>query len=280
LYKQAIRSHEEHDRTHGYDTKVFREKIVEVYWSKPTLLLSTLVAELEKPEDQRTEWLMWLSPDVMILNPQIPLEIFLPPEDFGNGRVLTTRDRDGVTNGVFFLQVHTTSVKMLIDILAIPPNEFGEDGQLGRDAARRAFEKVLRSEAYRDHVFYQPRKWYNPYQSTASDSEAQKGDLLVHFHGLGGDKWGAMASLIEKNGEMRRDWNVPLDRTKYQKEINEYWNSIREAKSLLWDTRGQAQEQQVDPAYRRLQYATTYETDDMSAMRVAIDGLKQATGKQ
>ena len=280
MYTQAIRSHEEHDRIHGYETKVFQEKIVEAYRSKPTLLLSTLVTELEKPVDQRTEWLMWVSPDVMVLNPQIPLEIFLPPEDFKSGRVLTTRDRDGVNNGVFFLQVHTTSVKILIDVLAIPPNEFGEDGQLGRDAARRAFEKVLRSEAYRDHVFYQPRKWYNAYQSTASDSEAQKGDLLVHFHGLGGDKWGAMASLIEKNGEMRRDWNVPLERTKYQKEVDEYWNSIREAKSLLWDTRGQAQEPQVDPAYRRLQYATTYEIDDLHAMRGAIDRLKQATGKQ
>ena len=57
LYDAAIRSHEEHDRLNGYDMKLFREKIVESFWSKPTLLLSTIVAEMAKPVDERTEWL-------------------------------------------------------------------------------------------------------------------------------------------------------------------------------------------------------------------------------
>jgi hypothetical protein len=279
LYEEAIRSHEEHDRIHGYETRVFREKIVESYWSKPALLLSILVQELEKPVKERTEWLMWVSPDVMILNPQIPLESFLPPDDFKNGRLLATRDQDGVASGVFFLQVHPWSVKMLIDLLSIPKNEFGSDGRLGQDASRRAFEKVLRSDDYRDHVFYQPRKWYNTYQLSASESESQRGDLLIHFHGLGGDKWGAMASVIKNEG-MRRDWNLPLEQTQYQKEIAEFWNRIGEAKSLLWQAREQAPEPHVDPAYRRLQYATTYEVDDADVMKTAISALSEVTGIQ
>lgn len=280
LYEHAIRSHEEHDRIHGYETKVFREKIIETYWSKPALLLSVLAEQLEKPANERTEWLMWVSPDVMVLNPQIPLEIFLPPDDFKDKGILATRDQDGVNSAVFFIRVHPSSVKLLIEVLAIPQNEFGQEGQLGRDAARRAFEKILRSDTYRDSVLYQPRKWYNAYQNSVSDSEAEKGDLFVHFHGLGGDKWGAMASRIASYDELRRDWNLPLEQTKYEKKVAEFWSRIREAKTLLWETREQAQDANVDPAYRRLQYATTYETDDADAMDRAISSLRQVAGKQ
>jgi hypothetical protein len=38
--------------------KVLREKIVNKYLSKPTYLLSLIVAELAKAEESRTEWLM------------------------------------------------------------------------------------------------------------------------------------------------------------------------------------------------------------------------------
>ena len=272
LYENVIRSHEEHDRIHGYETRVFREKIVESYWSKPALLLSVLVAELEKPADERTEWLMWISPDVMILNTEIPLEIFLPPDDFKGGHVLVTRDQSAVNDGVFFLHVHSWSVRMLIDVLSIPKREFGDN------AARKALDKILRSETCRESVFYQPRKWYNTYQTSASDTEAKAGDLLVHFHGLGGDKWGAMASTIAKTSELRRDWSLPLERTSYEKEIGDYWNRIREARALLAQAWEQREEPHVDPSYRRLQYATTYEVDDIDAIGSAMSGLREATG--
>lgn len=274
LYEQTIRSHEEHDRIHGYETRVFREKVVESYWSKHSLLLSVLTEELEKPQDQRTEWLMWISPDCMILNPQIPLEIFLPPSGFEQGHILATRDSDGVTNGVLFLQVHPSNVNMLIDVLTIPKGEFGG----GQDGARRALEKILRSDAYRDHVLYQPRKWYNSYQISTDVSEAHPGDLLVHFHGMGGDKWGAMASTIAQTADLKRDWALPLEQTSYTKDVEDYWRRIREAKQLLYQAQGRKEEPQVDPPFRRLSYATTYEIDDVDAIRGAIGALREATG--
>jgi hypothetical protein len=58
LYEAAIRSHDEHNRLNNYEMRVLRERIVNNYWSKPTYLLSLLVAELAKPEEDRTEWLM------------------------------------------------------------------------------------------------------------------------------------------------------------------------------------------------------------------------------
>lgn len=59
LYEAAIRSHEEHNRLHGYELKVLRERIVNNFWSKPAYLLSLIVEELAKPEEERTEWIMY-----------------------------------------------------------------------------------------------------------------------------------------------------------------------------------------------------------------------------
>ena len=58
LYEAAVASHGEHDRLHGYEMKVLREKIVNGHWSKPTYLLSLLVQELAKGKDERAEWIM------------------------------------------------------------------------------------------------------------------------------------------------------------------------------------------------------------------------------
>ncbi|KAI7128283.1 hypothetical protein KC352_g31697, partial [Hortaea werneckii] len=81
IYEAAIRTHDEHNRLHGYEMKVLREKVVSSFWSKPAYLLATLVDELAKPAEVRTEWIMWTGPDIILLNPQIPLEVFLPPQD-------------------------------------------------------------------------------------------------------------------------------------------------------------------------------------------------------
>ena len=89
----------------------------------------------------------------MILNPRIPLKIFLPPEDFCHAAFLGTHDEQGLNRGVFFLRVHEWSVKMLIEVLSVSKDEFGDS----LEASRKALEKVLRSDRFWDQAFYQPR---------------------------------------------------------------------------------------------------------------------------
>lgn len=59
LYEAALRSHEEHNRLHGYDMKVSRERIANDHRSTTSYLLTVLVNELAKPAEQRTEWLVY-----------------------------------------------------------------------------------------------------------------------------------------------------------------------------------------------------------------------------
>lgn len=276
LYEAAIKSHDEHNRRNRYHMSVLRERIVNNYLSKPAYLLSLLVSELAKPANARAEWLMWLGPDVILLNPQIPLEIFLPPDDFDHMHFLATHDSDGLNGGVFFLHVHEWSVKLLIEIMALPRNHPALKQAAEKDEL--SMEMVVTSEHFRGHATYQPRRWYNAYQLSVAEFEGQPGDLLVHFHDLEGDKWSAMANALGQLSRKNSTWSVPLAMTTYESEIAEYWGRLRKARKLLQQAEKRRREDEVDGAAKRLEYAVNYEADLESVMNSSIDNLKKALG--
>lgn len=78
-WERAIRTHEVHDRLHNYRLHVLRQEILDDVWSKPAYILSLLLRELSKPPPERLEWLLWVDSDMVLLNPYIPIETFLPP---------------------------------------------------------------------------------------------------------------------------------------------------------------------------------------------------------
>jgi hypothetical protein len=64
-------------------------------WKKHGYLI-ILSQELAKLELDRLEWLLWHDRDVVLLNLQTPLDIFLLPEpEFGYVNLRVTKDRDG-----------------------------------------------------------------------------------------------------------------------------------------------------------------------------------------
>ena len=209
----------------------------------------------------------WVGPDVIVLNPQIPLSIFLPPKDFNHAHFLGTHHEDGLDGGVFFLRVHEWSVRMLIEVLSVPQHE-----------GQKALEKILRSDAYRHHVFYQPRRWYGAYELSPGGFQDKRGDMFVHFHDLGGDKWRNMEDTLARTSDAKKSWSVPLKQTTYTTRIRDYWDRIREANDVLNKARPRMTDPSVDPAYRRLQYATTYEVDNEDVMVAALRALRSAAG--
>jgi hypothetical protein len=77
-YESALSSHKEHDRTFNYHHFVLRRNIAGGIWSKLAYILSILVAELEKEPEERLEWLFWHDADLVLMNSQIPLKMFVP----------------------------------------------------------------------------------------------------------------------------------------------------------------------------------------------------------
>ncbi|KAK5134494.1 hypothetical protein LTR08_006411 [Meristemomyces frigidus] len=276
LYEAAIRSHDEHDRLHGYGMKVLRERIVNNYWSKPAYLLSLIVEELAKPVEERTGWVMWLGPDIILLNSHIPLEIFLPPAGFEHIHFLGTHDTDGLNTGAFFLRVHEWSARMLVEVLAMPANTPALEHAPDKD--KMAMELVLTDTAWRKEVLYQPRTWYNAYQLDVDHFEGKRGDLLVHFHALEGDKWSAMSRYLTQVALRNSTWNVPLGMTTYESEVHEYWDRIRQAEALLDVAELRIADAGVEVAAKRLGYAYHFEADIEQVMHEAMDALKEALG--
>ena len=53
------------------------------------------------------------------MNPQISLDIFIPPSpEFDYVNLLKTHDRHGLNNGVFLIKINDWSVKLLTAVLA------------------------------------------------------------------------------------------------------------------------------------------------------------------
>jgi len=85
--------------------------------------MAILIAELQKPEDQRLKWIYWFDADTVVLNTQTRLEMFLPPEEMAgldHVDLLIAANWDGLNSGVFALRVTPWSVSFMSAVLAYP----------------------------------------------------------------------------------------------------------------------------------------------------------------
>lgn len=57
LYEAAVATHERHNALHGYQMQVLRQRIHASFLAKPAYLMSVLVEELNKPWEERMQWL-------------------------------------------------------------------------------------------------------------------------------------------------------------------------------------------------------------------------------
>lgn len=71
---------------------------------------------------------------------KIPLSIFLPPRGFEHVNLVVAKDRNGLTNGVFFFKVGQWSTKMFASALSV--REYMPEVEL-RYSEQSAMEMVI-----------------------------------------------------------------------------------------------------------------------------------------
>jgi len=174
----------------------------------------------------------WHDADTILLNPSIPLSLFLPPTSLptptSSIHLLCTHDPHGLNNGVFLLRIHPWSITLLTALLAYPtfypttPLEY-------RDQSAMAL--VLSPPPFRGHYVYVPQRWFNAYAAELEDDwthkfQVRRGDLLVHFAGWparererGMQKWLERSEGRLENGE----WNVEVQKTSLPGEVERFW---------------------------------------------------------
>jgi hypothetical protein len=59
--------------------------------------------------------------DMVVMNPNVPLELFLPPESSGYEKInlVVTNDHNGLNTGAFFIRISPWSIQLFADIIAM-----------------------------------------------------------------------------------------------------------------------------------------------------------------
>ncbi|KAK1147848.1 hypothetical protein N8T08_000361 [Aspergillus melleus] len=236
IYERGLETHREHARRHGYPLFVLRRPILDGVWNKYAILLSALLEELQKPPHKRLEWLFWADGDTVLMNPNIPLEIFLPPPHIKDVHMVLTKDWNGMNNGVFPIRVHPWSVELLSAAIAYPYIH-PEVELYWPDQS--ALQFVLDGSTYfSQSVVYCPLRWFNAYMAKPDGSglnpdspkylQVHQGDLLVHFPGTPADHLNTTIGPYLDIAELHRpDWELPLESTGYIEETQKFWQEFR-----------------------------------------------------
>jgi len=207
---------------------VLRQPILSDVWSKPAYILSCLLRELGKAPSERAQWLFWFDADTILLNPNIPLDVFLPPANFDDVNLLVGYDWNGLNNGVYPIRVHPWSVELMTTILTFPIYKPDEPLPL-RD--QTAMEEVLRMSRFSRHTAIVPMKWFNGYHRVINESAdhmmARPGDLLVHLAGVP-DRFAVMEQWLQKVEEHLPEYEAEYKQTSYQQDIRKFWEEYAE----------------------------------------------------
>lgn len=168
------------------------------------------------------------------MNPEVPWEIFLPPNDFNDKHIIATQDDNGFNAGMMMFRVNPWTIDTLSQTVALPG--LRPELQL-QFFDQSALAVVCDRVGYREHMIYQPRHWWNRYHHD-SDGE-EKGEMLIHFAGVSTvmkasmTKMQLMKKYLDRLQKSPTEWAIPIEKTSYAKEINEYWNTLRKSRKLL-----------------------------------------------
>lgn len=169
------------------------------------------------------------------MNPNMPLETFLPPSHFPNTHMLLTKDWNGMNNGVFFIRVHPWSVQLLSAAIGYPAMNPDVDLYWQDQSALTNIFKT--SEYFSARVQYCPPRWFNAYMRSkdgrgpSADSprryQVRPGDLLVHFPGTQrGELNVTLGPYMDIAEAHEAEWEPGLEETGYIQETERFWDSI------------------------------------------------------
>ncbi|KAL6240422.1 hypothetical protein RBB50_012704 [Rhinocladiella similis] len=226
-YDRALRKHADHCNQHGYAFHLLQHTILDDVWTKPAFVLSLLLTELKKPAHDRLDWLAWVDADTVVMNPLVPLSIFLPPAEHEEINSLVTSDFNGLNNGVFFTRVSILSVELFSAIVSYR-HYHPQEHLTFRDQS--AMESILNEPKFSSKTKFVPQHWFNAYSTDtpehANDGKIRYGGFLVHFAGAD-NRENEMERWLFRADEESEQWMLPINTTFYEDEIPRFWTSQR-----------------------------------------------------
>lgn len=198
--------------------------------------------------------LSWFDADTYILNPNVPLEAFLPPANdpaYSHVSFICGDDHHGLNYGGFLIRVEPWTLHLLSAAMALP--SFRPDLALPF-TDQSAVEWIVAPQDPSIPVFpprnYDqadyftsrraniPQRWLNAYvgrrtwDGTPIDAakkqkanSVREGDLLVHFAGHGNEKRERMTAFMDAAERDSHIWAKPFDQTSLREEVGSFWDA-------------------------------------------------------
>lgn len=255
LYEKALDTHVQHAKLHGYPMYMARENAADGMFNKIAYIMDVLMNELFKPAEERVEWLFYFDADSIIMNQEIPLEIFEPPSDFNHINWMAGKDYNGLNAGVFLLRVNQWSLNLLNRVMTY--KHYHPDEEYVFEEQTILARLTENDEEFQKQSIYVPKAWFNAY--FYSLQEVKPGLLLSHFPHPD-YKWHIYEWLrvleTDKNSDYKPVYNIPVSQTTYPKEIKDFWNIKRRADKVIKGFERNVQ-RGADPIQFGLQYEET-----------------------
>ncbi|ORX46406.1 hypothetical protein BCR36DRAFT_372236 [Piromyces finnis] len=221
ISENAISELYQYAKIHGYDFFIDHEVYYaerEIYYMKTNTIIKYLLRFLE---EKTYDWIFWVDSDVVMVNPNIKLETFLPPIEKNDIHLIISGDSNGINAGVFFLRINSWSLTYMMRTVSYAYNH---KTSLIFYSDQTSMNNVLLEnyEVETDHFVLVPQKWFNMYID-----ETTPGYFLIHFAGV------VMKDIIAKSVR-----EFLLNNTEYymktseemRKEVEEYYNNPLENK--------------------------------------------------
>ena len=198
---------------------------------------------------------------------------------------MATKNLDGFNAGLFFFRVHEWSAEILSDTYSL--RRLRPEIDITGNIEQNSMKHLFGEESNKKHIIYQPQLWYNGMQGQErAETEIMGGDMLVHFAGVNHDGEGhkkteLMSQWFEVIDQHPEEWQIPLEQTKYPREIEDFWKLYTEAKEMLDAVRVRPHtesgpSQEVKRAKDELKWAFEELAYDAVNMRKRIDEMAQA----
>jgi hypothetical protein len=179
IYENAISSFYQYSKIHGYEFELNHYRYDterQVFFMKLNSVIEKIIIGLK---ERTYDWVFWVDSDVILANPNIRLEAFLPNNEMTDVHFIASDDLSGLNAGVFLIRVHPWSLNLLMRAMSY--SYFNKDKGL-RFADQSSINNVLtESEEDKDHYVIVPQNWFNSYFNTM-----KHGDLLLHLAGVVG----------------------------------------------------------------------------------------------
>jgi len=221
VYESAISELYQYANAHDYkfilNTKAYDEGR-DIFYMKLHVLVEAVMEGLKTKE---YDWIFWSDSDIVLINPNIKLETFLPVD--GDINFIATADHNSLNAGLFFIKVNSWSLNFLMRAISYL---FYHPEKPLTYADQTALNNVLIDFKEDAHYVIVPN-WFNKYQG-----HRKPGDLLVHLAGQS-DKL-KVANTIREQINNNQDWIIAQTNKSLREEVLKYYNLPKKDQKKIW----------------------------------------------